>query len=219
MFAKRGIDERLPTFPEFSDDENENDDSDDGAVGKKNQEEQNNPITMIKAWFHYWSMFALLRALQVFVSPQFATLLLFINLIVLSNNALGSKLTETLYEATVSPLCVAVDKTIAPKTHKFVQFFNTSFAQAVRGVHTQLITMSIPNASDDLLVELTDHTLVVKQLIETEKRRRMTESLGSSGNVGDSGTSGSAKWATKSANKQTGGLRKRRNLRQSLGLW
>ena len=41
VFAKRGIDERLPTFPEFSDDENENDDSDDGAVGKKNQEEQN----------------------------------------------------------------------------------------------------------------------------------------------------------------------------------
>ena len=224
LFANRGNfnEGRLPTFPEDSDSDEEN--------NNNTEKQPYNPIKSINSWFQYWSIFALLRFLQVFVSPQFETLLLFINVIVLSNPTLGLKLTETMYEASVAPLCTAFDNNVAPKTQSFVCFFNTSFAQAIRGVHTHFITMSIPNASEELLAELQEHNANMKFLISTEKRRRELMEfqeasngigIGSSSKKTDSTSkSMSSRFFAKSAKKKTtDGLRKRKGLRQSLGLW
>jgi len=220
VFVQRGNDGgRLPTMPEF-----DSDDETDDAKGNKDKEQESsrNPISSLLSWFHYWTLFAVLRAMEVHVSSQCATLLLFINIIVLSNQTVGKKLTETLYQASVSPLCTVLENNVAPHGDKFVKFFNTSFAQAVRGIHTQFITLSVPNASDELLSELEVHTREIKALIQSERRRRELEELslpkGSSTDDSHGGVDSFEMNRPRTAKKDTG-LRKRKGMRQSLGLW
>ena len=64
-------------MPEFDSEDEEND--------EKNEQSDSDPVSSLLSWFHYWTLFAVLRALEVHVSSQCATFLLFINVIVLSN--------------------------------------------------------------------------------------------------------------------------------------
>ena len=224
IFLRRGEEEddgRLPTFPEFVDFE---DDRDEKEKEKEEKIKKNQPFIKLTSWMHYWTIFALLRTLEVNVSAQFATIQLFLNVTVLSNQQLGPKLTETLFEVAIQPLFQIIDANLAPKGQKFARFFHTSFAQTIRGIHTHLIMMSVPNASDELLDELVLHVINVKKIISKEKRRREVEEL-SRGNIycSNNSSSNNAKENNRprTATKKSlfDGLRKRKGMRQSLGLF
>ena len=209
-YTRRGTAQcgRLPTFPEEDDAVNNPEEHDRQTV--------KTPLTVLISWMHYWTLFAILRTLEVYVSSQFATILLFIHIIVLTNQNVGPQLTATLFDASVDPLCHVLETNVAPKGQKFARFFHTSFAQAVRGIHTQFITLSIPNADDELLNDLTLHVVGIKKIIQTEKRRREVEELKSAGN--SSSQHAKPQSAVKNP-KSKDGLRKRKGMRQSLGLW
>jgi hypothetical protein len=227
QFVRRGDSERLPTFPEF-DNFDEDQDDQQQHPNKGQQQVIQNPVANLTSWMNYWTIFALLRTFEIYVSPQFATLMFFIHVLVLSNQDLGSKLTETLVDAACRPVFQTIETNVAPKGQKVARFFHTSFAQAVRGAHTQFITMSVPNASDELLDELVAHVVQIKKLVGKEKRRREVEELsngrgtGTGGGGGGGGAAAGDENRPRTAKKKTGmnvGLRKRTGMRQSLGLW
>ena len=142
QFVRRGDSERLPTFPEFDNFE-EDQDEQQHPNKEKQQQVTENPVANLTSWMNYWTIFALLRTFEIYISPQFATLMFFIHVLVLSNQNLGSKLTETLVDAACRPVFQSIETNVAPKGQKVARFVHTSFAQAVRGAHTQFITMSV----------------------------------------------------------------------------